>query len=540
MSRASHTTKLAQADPNRMPEEGQYLAVQARDARFDGRFFTAVTSTGIYCRPVCKVRAPKPENCHFYRLAAQAEAAGFRPCLRCRPELAPKHQAWSIQDASRSLAMAAVRLLDDPACVLALPELSAHLGVSPRHLRRIFQTHLGVSPLQYLQTRRLLAAKQLLCDTKLPMAAVALASGFASVRRFHAVFGAQYGFPPNRLRMDPNMGPDADATEGAQRAGRTKTSTYATVRLAYRPPLDASALLDFFLKRQVNAIEYVANNDHRSWTVRTFSLQTPKKLHTGWVQAIFCPNAPRVNLLVGQSLHSVLPSVINRARAWLDLDADPLAIEAALGEDFPGQSGLRVPGALDGFEIAVRAILGQQVTVAAGRTFCARLVARYGQPVSADALADLPRPVRAHIQSQGHTETSLTHTFPTAGTLSRARPEDLGALGLVRQRQSAIIALAHAVDAGLDLSPSAPLEATLAALQALPGIGEWTAQYIAMRALRWPDAWPAGDVVLHKRLGIQAAGHTGKTAAALCEAASQRWRPWRSYAVVRSWAQPAT
>ncbi|MFT3815520.1 MAG: AlkA N-terminal domain-containing protein [Acidovorax sp.] len=471
-------------------DEARYLALKARDARFDGRFFTGVTSTGIYCRPVCAVRTPRRENCRFFTLAAQAERAGFRPCLRCRPELAPQALAWSVQDAGAILVRQALQLLDAPeawsgAEGALVAQLAARLGVSDRHLRRLFETALGLSPLQYLQTRRLLAAKQLLTDTRLPITQVALASGFASVRRFNAAFAGHYGLNPTQLRR-----------EGAAGAGPRP------VRLGYRPPYDQGALLGFFQARQVAGVEAVDGTALR----RTVQIGAA----SGWLEAAFDADRPQLLLSVSDSLLPLLPQAIARVRALLDLDADPAPIAAVLHTDFPEGDGLRVPGCWDGFELAVRAVLGQQVTVAAARTLAGRLVERFGAPVAT------PWP-------------ALHRLFPTAATLARAEGEALGQLGIVRQRQAAIQALARAVDGGqLALHPGSDVAATTAALRALPGIGDWTAQYIAMRALRWPDAFPSGDVALQKALGVQGAR------AAL--AASQGWRPWRSYAVIRAWS----
>ncbi len=521
--------------------DAYYQALLGHDARFDGCFFTGVTSTRIYCRPVCRVKAPKRENCRFFAHAAQAESAGFRPCLRCRPELAPKALVWSTHDASHTLALQAAQLWDG-AGQQALPsvaQVAARLGVSDRHLRRIFEAHLGVSPLQYLQTRRLLCAKQLLTDTRMGVADVARASGFASLRRFNAAFVQHYRLAPTQLRKE-------GALEGAQAAQRGSV----TVQLAYRPPYDVPAMLGFCRKRQLDTIELVASYAHEYWAVRTFSLQVAGSVHAGWMRWQFDTAQCKVQLEVSEGLLKVLPTVIARARAALDLDADPQAINAVLGSQAPcrqvlgmqaqatraqgsqaqgsqalvtqkqrmGQdmSGIRVPGSLDGFEVAIRAIVGQQVTVAAGRTLTQRLVNTFGLPIAT------PYP-------------ELTRLFPTPSALAQATPDALGTLGIVKQRQAAIIALAQAVGSGaLDLNTPANALDTIEQLKALPGIGDWTAQYIAMRALRWPDAFPSGDVALHNALGLRGEKSPAKAAKA-AEAASQAWRPWRSYAVLRAW-----
>jgi len=479
-----------------------YSALKARDARFDGRFFTGVTSTGIYCRPVCRVRTPRRENCRFFAHAAMAETAGFRPCLRCRPELAPGTPWWSIQDASAILARQAAHLLDEPDTWLgedtSVGRLAARLGVSDRHLRRIFETQIGVSPIRYVQTRRLLAAKQLLADTDLPVHQVAHASGFASVRRFNDAFVAHYKLNPTQLR----------------RAGAQRVAGGVQVRLGYRPPFDGAAMGEFLQRRQIAGIEQVDLDAGGGFTLaRTVRLQTAGAELRGWLVARLEPSRNQVALQVDDALRPVLPRLIRRVRQLLDLDADPHAIHQSLQADFPDGAGLRVPGTMDGFELAVRAVLGQQVTVAAARTLAQRLVQVFGTPIAT------PHP-------------ALTQLFPDAATLAAADPDRLGALGIVRQRQRAIQALALAVSSGqLVLRASSDVPATIAQLKALPGIGDWTAQYIAMRALRWPDAFPAGDVALHNALGVRGEAQPARAA----EARSQAWRPWRSYAVLRAW-----
>ena len=500
-------------------DDACYLALKARDARFDGRFFTAVSSTGIYCRPVCRVRTPKRENCRFFALAAQAESAGYRPCLRCRPELAPgatplngaalgSLQNWSTQDASAILAQQAARLLDEPALwsvgTPSMADLATRLGVSERHVRRIFETHWGVSPLQYLQTRRLLMAKRLLTDTQLPVTQVAALSGFGSLRRFNASFVEHYRLQPRQLRK--GRGPVDTALE----------STGIVLKGAYRPPYDVAAMLGFFATRQIAGMELV--DTVQLTLARTLSLTVAKRSYSGWVQARFVPGICAVVFHISNSLGDALPQVLARLRAILDLDAEPWAINLCMQNDFPGTEGLRVPGCVDGFELGVRAILGQQITVQAARTLGARLVERLG--------TELPNAL-----------PGLSRLFPSPLALVQATGEQLGQMGIVRQRQRAIQSLAQAVINGdVVLQPGVDIPATLAALQALPGIGPWTAQYIAMRALRWPDAFVAGDVALQNALGVRNAANPQRAA----EAASQRWKPWRSYAVVRAWASLTT
>jgi len=485
-----------------LADDDCYLALKAKDARFDGRFFTGVTSTGIYCRPVCSVRTPLRKNCRFFSHAAQAESAGFRPCLRCRPELAPHSVVWSIQDASFILAHQAARLLDEPNSwadeTPSVEKLAARLGVSSRHVRRIFEAQFGVTPLQYLQTRRLLTAKQLLADTNLPITQVALMSGFASVRRFNAAFAQHYHLNPTQLRR-----------QGMQPAGDG-----ITVKLGYRPPYDVAAMLGFMGRHNIGAIEFIATNEHQSCAGRTFCIESDGMTHAGWLLASFDEARCQLVLRVSDSLLRVLPLVIRRVRALFDLDADPAAINSVLHASFPGGDGLRVPGALDGYELAVRAVLGQQITVAAARTLAQRIVDHFGEPI------ETPWP-------------QLTRLFPAPAVLAAASSDALGQLGIVRQRQAAIVGIAQAVaDKRLQLHGGADVNATIALLKELPGIGDWTAQYIAMRALCWPDAFPAGDVALHKALGVQGLKNPARHA----ELASSRWKPWRSYAVIRAWS----
>lgn len=492
--------------PATLGSDGCYLALRARDARFDGQFFTGVTSTGIYCRPVCKVRTPRRENCRFFDLAAQAEAAGFRPCLRCRPEVAPtgNSAAWSLQDASSILAYQASALMDEAVTgsheIPSMTVLASRLGVSERHLRRIFEAQWGISPLQYLQTRRLLLAKQLLTDTQLPISTVAALSGFASQRRFHAAFAERYRLQPRDIRKT---------------ATPSQAATGIRLRMAYRPPYDIDALLRFFETRAIQGVEWVdrANGSY----ARTLQLNHGGTPLRGWIRARFDPLECCVHLEVSELLAAALPQVQTRVRQLLDLDADPGAIAQVLQKDFPGLEGMRVPGTVDGFELAVRAVLGQQITVAAARTLAQRLTERFGAPVQT------PWP-------------ALQRSFPTAQTLAQVPAEALGEVGIVRQRQKAIHALAQAMASGtLRLEPGGDIDTRMQALVALPGIGPWTASYIAMRALRWPDAFPAGDVALQNLLGVRDLPQPAQEA----ERASQAWRPWRSYAVVRVWHGPA-
>lgn len=510
-----------QSDP--LDSDACYLALAARDARFDGRFFTGVTSTGIYCRPVCRVRTPRRENCLFFRHAAQAERAGFRPCLRCRPEMAPGMMVWSSTDAADILVHEALRRLDAaPTRLSGTPGVTAlanQLGVSDRHLRRLFEARLGVSPVQYLQTRRLLTAKQLLTDSALPMAQVALLSGFGSLRRFNAAIKAHYHLNPGEIRRQ---------RENLSAQGRVPG---IIVRLGYRPPYDVAALLGFFAARAIPGMESVdppsLGQCSRPGMRRTVAI-TPGdgSVHAGWIDVRFDEAHHQILLQVSESLADVLPTVIHRVRHLLDLDADPASIQAVL-QTMRGKAGhlegLRVPGCIDGFELAVRAVLGQQVSVAAARTLTARLVRSLGTAM----------PAAPQLAEDSRESARL---FPSPQALAQANPDALGQIGITKQRQAAIIAIATAVcDDRLDLQPPSDPQTCIARLTELPGVGTWTAQYIAMRALRWPDAFPAADIALHKALGLE-----GPRAATEAEILSQAWRPWRSYAVMRAWTSPPT
>jgi AraC family transcriptional regulator, regulatory protein of adaptative response / DNA-3-methyladenine glycosylase II len=472
-------------------DDSAYLAILARDARFDGRLFVGVTSTGIYCRPVCRVRPPMRKNCVFFDTRTQAEAAAFRPCMKCRPEIAP---GLSHTDSSRSLADTAARWIDHALHSgdgIHIAALAPRLGVTDRHLRRIFLATHGVGPQGYLNTQRLLLAKQLLTDTALPITQVAQASGFESLRRFNAAFLEHYRFNPTQLRRD--------GTQGRPRAD-------TPLRLAYRPPYDISAMLDFFTRRELRGVEQVDGLALR----RTVGWSHQGKPITGWLETRFVPEKNEVHVTASSSLSPMLGAVLQRVRQALDLDADPAQIDPALaGVPLPARPGLRLPGSMDGFETGVRVILGQQVTVKAARTLVQRLVDRFGQPITTPFAA-------------------LTHVFPSAATLALADAEVIGKLGIVRQRVKALQALAQAVHQGdIVLHPSAPLDATMAALRELPGVGEWTAQVIAMRALSWPDAWPASDIALMNALGSRDIKQI--------HALAEPWRPWRAYAVMRLW-----
>lgn len=505
---SSHRKPTRTAAPTEQPEHAaHYAALVARDARFDGRFFVGVTSTGIYCRPVCRVRTPKAANCLFFGHAAAAEQAGFRPCLRCRPERAPGQAPI---DASSRLAWAAAQRiqageLDDH----GMEGLAARLGITDRHLRRVFADAFGVSPIDYAQTQRLLMAKRLLADTSLPVTEVALAAGFGSLRRFNTLFQERYGLAPSQLRrnMLVSHDPADDKAGSSDMATMADASSSLRFELGYRPPLDWPRLLAFLSKRCIAGVEQVDGLAYRR-TVRVGQGQGPQT-PTGWLEVTQANGRDALAVRVSAGLLRALPSVLAGMRRLFDLDCDPQAVSGVLGELAADAPGLRVPGAFDGFEMSVRAVLGQQVTVRAAHTLAGRLAAALGEPVQTPF-------------------TGLTHLFPTARRVADASSEEIGALGIVRQRVGAIQALAREVaDGRLDLGPAADVEATMAQLEALPGIGRWTARYIALRALGWPDAWPSGDIALHKALGVNKAAQADAIAAA--------WSPWRGYATLHLW-----
>ena len=483
---------------NSLDDTAAYQVITARDARFDGRLFVGVTSTGIYCRPICRVRTPMRKNCRFFATPAQAEAASFRPCMKCRPELAPAAGfAWSVMDASRTLARQAADVLDEQAAsgdAKSLVDVAERLGVSDRHLRRIFQAEHGVTPLQYLQTRRLLLAKQLLTDTRLPVAQIALASGFNSLRRFNAAFADSYRMSPSRLRGEVEF--DDHASDAA-----------VTVKLAYRAPYDVAALLRFIAQRAIPDVEVVAGRCVRR-SLRAGSV-TPI---AGWVEVEFDAAMPLVHLRFAPELAGASGRVVAAVRRWLDLDATPDAIDTTLAA-LPGAPGLRLPGSTDAFELAVRAVLGQQVTVAAARTLAQRVVERFGVPLATPW-------------------SDITRCFPQPELLAATPIEHIAELGIIRTRAAAIIAIAQAwPEIAPMLAARARPEPLIARLRAIKGIGPWTAHYIAMRALGWPDAFPPNDVAVLKAMN-QLFGTSSQREA---DTHAQPWQPWRAYAVLRLW-----
>jgi len=469
-----------------------YRALRARDARFDGRFFVAVSSTRIYCRPVCTVKPPKRENCRFYPSAAAAETAGYRPCLRCRPELAPGNASV---DATTRVAQAAASLIEDRTLEEGgLDAIAARLGITDRHLRRAFGAEFGVSPVEFAQTQRLLLAKRLLTDTALPVTEVAYASGFGSLRRFNALFKQRYRLQPSMLR----------------RHMRTRERAVAepdtlNFELSFRPPYDWPAVSGFLGARAIAGVEAVENACYR----RTVRVPADGKDHLGWIEVGLSARKPALRIAVSASLARALPPVLSRVKALMDLSCNPTEVSKALGALSKRSPGLRVPGAFDGFEVAIRAIVGQQVSVAAARTIVGRLAAAFGDAI------DTPF-------------ASLGAVFPAAEGVADATSASIARLGMPGARARSVITLARAVaDGALVLAPNADIDSTLERLRALPGVGEWTAQYIAMRALAWPDAFP------HTDLGVMKALRETDPRRVL--EAGEAWRPWRAYAVMHLW-----
>jgi AraC family transcriptional regulator of adaptative response / DNA-3-methyladenine glycosylase II len=481
-----------------------YRALQTRDARFDGRFFTAVTSTGIYCRPICPARTPMLKHCRFFSTAAAAEQRGFRACLRCRPEIAPQSPAWrgTASTVSRAMARIAEGALDGPRA--SVERLADSLGVGERQLRRLFDQHIGASPLAVAQTRRVLFAKQLLHDTRLPMASVAMAAGFGSIRRFNDTFLALYKRPPSQLR---------------RRSVTTSGAARLILRLSYRPPFDWNALLAFFTPRAIPGVEEVHDGTYR----RVVRVAGHTADHIAVIAVSHLPARNAIQVEIACDYVPALPVIASRLRRVFDLDADTEAIarhlsrDRALAPTVRRQPGLRTPGGWEAFEIAARAILGQQISVAAARGLAARLVALCSHPI---AFADPTL-----------TDATLTHAFPTAQQLAAA---DLSSLGMPAARRAALHSLARAAVAQPDLFGAAnTLEESIDRLRSVPGIGEWTAQYIALRGLHHPDAFPASDIGILRNAEL-IFGTPFSPAQLLVR--SEQWRPWRGYAAQHLWS----
>jgi AraC family transcriptional regulator of adaptative response / DNA-3-methyladenine glycosylase II len=474
-----------------------YQALLARDPRFDGRFFTAVVSTGIYCRPVCPARPPKLENCLFLPSAAAAHALGFRPCLRCRPEVAPGLAGWrgSASTVSRALGLIAEGALDRA----GMEGLADRLGVGTRHLRRLFARYLGASPVAVAQVYRVLFAKRLIAETSLAMTEVALASGFGSVRRFNHAMTRTYGRTPTSLRR------------AAQRS--VAASRGLSLKLAFRPPYDWRAMIEFLSARAIPGVEACANDCYR----RTFAIDAAK----GFVEVRPAPGRHYLVASIHTTDVSVLGGMVARVRRLFDLDADMARIDGHLAKDprlaarIRERPGVRVPGAWDNFELAVRAVLGQQIRVTAATTLAGRLAAAYG----------------ARLNAAGSVDPGVSLLFPTPAAIAQA---DLTSIGLTRARSDTLRALATAFgrDPGW-LDACSTLEHAVDALRAIPGVGPWTAQYIAMRALGEPDAFPASDLGLLRAVGRDDRSVSPSSLAEIAKV----WQPWRAYAALRLWTQ---
>jgi AraC family transcriptional regulator of adaptative response / DNA-3-methyladenine glycosylase II len=485
----------------KLPErEVCYRALQSRDARFDGLLFVGVTSTGIYCRPVCPARTAKFENCRFFASAAAAQEAGFRPCLRCRPETAPDMASWrgTSNTVSRGLALINDGALDgDGASVEALAE---RLGLGERQLRRLFQEHLGASPIAVAQTRRVLFAKQLIHETRMPMTEVALAAGFGSLRRFNETFQEMFHRPPSALRRK-------SAASGAE--------VGVTLRVRYQAPYDWDAMLGYLRARAIPGVEVVEDDRY----LRTVEIGGV----AGSVEVAHLPQRQALAVTIRFPNVRSLPAIVTRVRRVFDVGADIETIDAHLASDpllaplVAERPGLRAPGGWDGFELAARAILGQQISVAAARRLAGQLVARYGESVPRDYV--------------GH--PGLTHVFPAAKRLASEEIE----LGIPRARLGSLKALAEAVAADANLfRPFGTIEEAIARLREIRGVGEWTAQYIALRAMREMDAFPATDIGL---LRGAAKLDGGRSNAAELLGRAEAWRPWRAYAAQHLWAADA-
>lgn len=472
-------------DPRRCHE-----AMKARDARFDGLFFVGVASTGVYCRPVCTARVPRFENCSFYGHPAAAEEAGYRPCLKCRPELAPG--SAPVDAVQRVARLAAARIQAGALTDSNLEALAVDLGISSRQLRRAVRREYGVSPVALAQTHRLLLAKQLLTDTNLKVTEIAFASGFGSLSRFNHSFRSRYRLNPSQLRNGHRP---------------LKEAGGIPLRLAYRPPLAWEELTGFLADRGSPRAERSEGTRY----LRTVRIAA----RTGWIAVEPLAGRDELRVEVAPALVPDLTRLLAGLRRLFDLDANPGVITASLGRDPELKArvrrapGLRVPGGTCGFEVALRAVLGQQVSVKAATTLFSRVVDAFGVPV------ETPFP-------------GLDRVAPAAADLAGVRPPRLTALGLTGQRAESIVALARAVaDGAIELEPGRDPETVVAALKELPGFGDWTARYVVMRALGDPDAFPHGDLGLRRALGVDRAADL--------LARSEAWRPWRAYAAMQLW-----
>lgn len=472
-----------------------YRASQSKDARFDGVFFAGVTSTGIYCRPSCPAMTPKPQNLKFYPTAAAAQRAGFRACKRCRPDATPGSPDWNVRAdvVGRAMTLIADGVVDRD----GVTGLAKRLGYSERHLTRSLVAEVGAGPKELARAQRAQTARVLIETTDIPFTEVAFAAGFGSIRQFNDTVQEVYASTPSQLR-------------DKRKAGTTVAAGAISLRLAVRQPFAGDPLLEYLAVRAVPGIEEVDGGTYR--------------------RSLDLPHAPGVVELTPASDHVAavlrlgdvrdLTSAVHRCRRLLDLDADPVAVDSVLAADelmaelVMKTEGRRVPGTVDGAELAFRAVLGQQVSILAARTHAARIVARHGKP--------LDNPIG-----------TVTHVFPRAEDLLEA---DDSVLAMPASRKRTLKALAEVLASGeLVLDPGADRDATVAALQAVPGIGPWTAAYVRMRALGDPDAFMPSDLGVHHALVKMGLAGDPRSA----EEISQRWKPWRAYALQHLWASLA-
>lgn len=486
-------------------KEACYQAVKAQDARFDGLFYTAVKTTRIYCRPICKVPAPKYENCTFYNTAAEAEAAGYRPCLRCRPELAPGYADAEQYDALFEMA---VRYFDKSGYQSGqVGAAAAELGVTPRHLNRVFKAAVGTGPQQYMMTKRLLTAKQLLSDTRLSIDVIAKRSGFGSASRLRAAMQKHYRLPPSAFR------------------GRKRVDDALCVNLAYRPPYDWEAMMAFYKVRTLQHMEAVTD---AGLYRRGLSIKSGERLYSDWIQLTPKPENCVLQLEVSDGLAPVLVDVVRNVRRAFDLDTAFMPPTSTL------PVGIRLPGCLDGFEMAVRAVVGQQITVKAAMTLLSRLVDTYGIPVTT------PWP-------------EVTRCFPEPSAFCGEVEAPLGKLGIIKTRSRLIQVLSRDCVAGrLTFEDHLDPDALTRQLLAYKGIGNWTASYLVMRGMSWPDAFPVMDVGVINGLAPYLKDVDGQLLAdkkevltkhqwrkryiELAEHYAARYKPWRSYLTLALWS----
>ncbi len=478
-----------------------YAIIQAKDPRFDGVFYTAVKTTGIYCRPICKVLPPRKENCTFYDSSYLAEQAGYRPCLRCRPELAPAYSEFQQTDVLLSLL---VDYFNEENYSKGLIQRSAqHFGITPRHIHRLFINHLGVSPSEYIMTKRLLHAKRLLRDTTYSIGNIAEAVGFPSTARLTEAIKKHYGLPPTKFRSLSRNKEDTSVSA-------------VTTRLSYRPPYDWDTMLSFLKQRAIPGVEWV---DDTGIYRRTLQITHHQTCYKGWIEVTPKPSANYVELSISPDLEPVLLRIITLVRKVFDLDAFPWAMPEGIAHD------IRLPGCFDPFEMSVRAILGQQISVKAATTLTGRLVSHMGMPTITpwpQLHSFFPKPALF----MAHSSTSESEPIPPASLASNSTTlEDiLGPLGIIRTRSRTILSLATLYHHGhLQYKTTMDIDLFIQSLMTVKGIGHWTANYIAMRALSWPDIFLETDLIIRKKLTLYP------------DLDPSTFAPWRSYLTLALW-----